>query len=105
VDPVLGTLYLGKTGAALLYFLIEVTTFFVFYYFLPNALSAPSSQSMIGIVFLPIRLTGVVHTYLAATRTVFGRDNKWHSRWYLLGLATIGLIFVALLLWPTLSPS
>ena len=86
VDPFIGMLYLGRAAIAFLYFGVELAAFLVIMYMLPNGLFGPSPQVVLGIVFLPIRLTGTVHAFVLAQRRTLGMPQQWYARWYFIVL-------------------
>ena len=86
VDPFIGMLYLGRGAIAFLYFGVELAAFLVIMYMLPNGLFGPSPQVVLGIVFLPIRLTGTVHAFVLAQRRTLGMPQQWYARWYVIVL-------------------
>jgi len=89
IDPFIGMLYLGRAAVAFFYFGLELATFFLFFYLLPDAIYGPAPQSLAGMVFLPIRLTGTVHAFLIAGQRQPGAAPQWYARWYVVVLAAL----------------
>lgn len=91
VDPFIGMLYLGRGAIAFLYFGVELAAFLAVMYMLPNGLFGPSPQAVLGIIFLPIRLTGTVHAFILAQRRTSGMPQQWYARWYVIVLTAFAL--------------
>jgi len=89
-DPFVGMLYLGRGLFAILYFAAEIVALFLFLYMLPQGSEGSFAPSALGLVVLPIRLTGMVHAFVIAQRRTPGAPPQWYARWY-------ALILIALL--------
>lgn len=82
-DPLIGMLYLGRGGLALIYLAVELSIGFLLLFFLYGAL-IQGSQALVLVSYLPIRLIGTFHAYLLATWRAPVPVRLWYARWYTL---------------------
>lgn len=68
IDPCIGLLYIGRWKIALVYLGVELITSILFIYSLPADLQSFAAQAVLGVIYLPVRLTGVVHAYVLCGR-------------------------------------